>query len=663
MVAGRLDGLIGTVRRLAAVANHTARSDAQLLGAFRIHADEAAFEALVRRHGPMVLGTCRRILVRAQDAEDAFQATFLVLVRKAHTISRPELLGPWLHVVAGRIARKTRTLVARRHSREQQLMEADHPVTLDREPNHELTALLDDALHRLPERYRAALVLCELQGRSRQQAARALGVPEGTLSSRLARGRQLLAGLLQRRGMVLSAGAVTAVCADSRADAVPPALVRATVRAALAAAVANAALAPMALISDGVLNAMIRKPVLMLTLVLGLLLLGTTLVPRPEAAEPAGVKPVAGAAPAGKEKTPARKPSVIILWMGGGPSQMDTFDLKPGQANGGPFREIKTTVKEIRISEHLPKLAKHMKDMVLIRGMSHREGDHARGTHLMLTGYPVQKGVQYATLAEVLAKELGGDKSVVPNYVRMPSPPILFRPAIGSLGKRYRPLHVVDAPDGVQIPEEGLFMDMADKEAEAWHKTMTEAVDLTTEKDAVRQAYGDDRFGTHCLLARRLVERNVPVVEIALGGWDTHGDNFAIVEKQSAVLDAGWSALMADLKERKLLDSTLIVWMGEFGRTPRINAQKGRDHWPSSFTVVLAGGGIKGGQVIGKTAPDGVGITERAVSVPELHATIYRTVGVNRTRRYPSSVEGVTIPIVDGPTEPIGEIVPPVPTK
>jgi RNA polymerase sigma factor (sigma-70 family) len=657
MAVGGLNRVIGLVRRIAA-SSHATLSDAQLLNAFRAAADEAAFEALVRRHGAMVLGTCRRILAQPQDVDDAFQATFLVLVRKAHSIRQPELLGPWLHAVACRTARKARALLMRRRHRERPITDLDHPATFDREPVHDVRAWLDDALNRLPERYRAALILCELQGRSRQQAADALGVPEGTLSSRLARGRQMLSQLLSRRGGVLSTAALTALAADGPTNAAPPSLVRATVRAALATTVADAVLGPMNFLTQGAAKAMLStKSQLMLACVLGLLL-GAVFFPRSGTAEQASEGLPAPVLPVRPDKEPPRKPSVIILWMQGGPSQMDTFDLKPGQVNGGPFKDIATAAPGIRISEHLPKLARHLKDMVLIRGMSHREGDHARGTHLMLTGREVQPGVRFATLAELLGKELGGNKATVPNYVRMPPTPFPVRLDFGILGKRFAPLSLFDVPGGVRVPEEGMFMDMADKEAEAWHKTATEAVDLSKEKEAVRNAYGDDRFGTHCLVARRLVERRVPVVEITLGGWDTHGDNFTIVQKRSAILDAGWSALMTDLKERKLLDSTLIVWMGEFGRTPRINAQQGRDHWPSSFTVVLAGGGIKGGQAIGKTRDDGVGVVERAVSVPELYATIYAAVGVDLRRRYPSGVEGVTIPIVDGPAEPIREVVP-----
>jgi RNA polymerase sigma factor (sigma-70 family) len=660
-----LQGVIGQLRHIAAASGHVPMTDEQLLNAFRAGADDAAFEVLVRRHGPMVLGTCRRIVGTAQDAEDAFQAVFLILARKAHTIDRPDLLGPWLYVVACRTARKARALLARRRGRERPLTERDDPVTTDCDPCGDLRAVLDEALEGLPATYRSAVVLCELQGRSRQQAACALGVPEGTVSSRLARGKQLLAKVLRRRGLVLSATTVTGLLAQCRTDAnVPAALVRSTAALGVAIAAGQAALllvsAPVALLTEGVLNTMTStKLKIVLGVFIALALCAGALFPRSGGVQQVSQaqQPVVKSVVLDKEAAP-RKPSVILLWMGGGPSQMDTFDLKPGQANGGPFRAIDTAVKGIRISEHLPKLAKHMKEMVLIRSVTHREGDHARATHLMTTGYAPQQGAQHATIAEVLAKELGGDKSTVPTFVRPASGPFLFRPAVGMLGKRYLPLRIFGGPQGLQLPEEGMFMDMAGAQAEAWHKAMTKAIDLSAEKESVRKAYGEHAFGTHCLLARRLVEVGVSVVEIELGGWDTHGNNFAIVEKQSAILDAGWSALMADLKERKLLDTTLIIWMGEFGRTPRINANQGRDHWPMSFTVVLAGGGIKGGQVVGQTNADGAGVANRPVTVPGLYATIYEAVGVNRKARYPSAVEGVNIPIIDGPAEPIGEILP-----
>jgi RNA polymerase sigma factor (sigma-70 family) len=655
MVAGQLHGLIGRLRFLAET-SADAIADGQLLEAFCVRSDEAAFETLVRRHGPMVLGTCRRILPMPHDADDAFQATFLVLVRKAHTLGRRDLIGPWLHVVACRTARKLRANLARRHRRERPLTDLDYPVTIDREPNSDLRAVLDEALDHLPQKYREAMILCELEGHSRQEAAEALGLPQGTLSSRLARGRQLLARILERRGVALSAGALAGALAHTRAEAaLSPALIHATVREAV---VAKAALAPALMLTQGVLHTMTpTKLKTIVALLIGCAFLAATMFPRPGAAEQAGEASQAVVQSKGPYRATPRKHSVILLWMSGGPSQMDTFDLKPGQATGGPFKEINTNVKGIRISEYLPKLARHMDKMVLIRGMTHREGDHNRATHLMLTGYQHQQGMQYAGIGTVLARELGDLKAKVPNYVRTSQPPFTVLPGSAAFDVRYAPV-ILGFGDGLQVPNLASIESVDKEQAEAWSTALTEAVDLSKEKDLIRAAYGNHRFGEQCLIARRLIERRVPVVDITLGGWDTHGNNFGAVAKLSAVLDSGWSALMADLKDRKLLDTTLIVWMGEFGRTPRINQNLGRDHFPQSFTVVLAGGGIKGGQVIGKTNADGAGVAEQEVTVPELYATIYQAVGVDRKTRYPSVFKDVTIPIIDGPADPIAEVLP-----
>jgi len=186
-------------------------------------------------------------------------------------------------------------------------------------------------------------------------------------------------------------------------------------------------------------------------------------------------------------------------------------------------------------------------------------------------------------------------------------------------------------------------------------QAVEKAFDLAEEKPEVKNAYGPSQFGQACLLARRLVERNVPVVEITMGGWDTHQNNFDLVQKRSIELDFAWSALLKDLETRKRLETTLIVWMGEFGRTPRINVNNGRDHWPFSFSVVLAGGRIKGGQVIGKTSPDGLKITERPVSPPELLATIYRAVGIDPTKEYKSNTDQ-KVPLVEKGAKALKEV-------
>jgi len=162
---------------------------------------------------------------------------------------------------------------------------------------------------------------------------------------------------------------------------------------------------------------------------------------------------------------------------------------------------------------------------------------------------------------------------------------------------------------------------------------------LEEEKDKLRDTYGRGLFGQGCLLARRLVERGVPFVEVTIDGWDTHADNFDRVKGLSTTVDVAFSALLTDLKERGLLESTLVVCMGEFGRTPKINGGKGRDHWPASWATVLAGGGIKGGQVVGKTSADGTSVEDRPVRVPDLLATVCKAIGVDHTKQNLSNVD------------------------
>jgi hypothetical protein len=387
---------------------------------------------------------------------------------------------------------------------------------------------------------------------------------------------------------------------------------------------------------------------------------------------------------------PAAKRACILLWMNGGPSQTDTFDLKPGHANGGPYKEIATSVPGIKISEHLPKLAQMADHMAIIRSMSTKEGDHGRATFLVRNGYLPQPPVRYPTLGSLVAKELGDPQAELPNFVSI-SPyrnlnPDAYSP--GFLGSQFAPLLVgearpgadgesdgddygltvsdIDAPAGVSTemvsarlgilnslndrfignhpdaPAVG-YRTAYDRAVRLMRSPAAKAFDLDQEEAAVRDAYGRNRFGQGCLMARRLVERGVPFVEVTMGGdnglgWDTHSDNFETVKQLSGMLDPAWAALMRELKERGLLESTLIVWMGEFGRTPQINGNKGRDHFPAAWSTVLAGGGIRGGQVVGRTSDDGMKVEERAVTVPDLLATAFRALGVDPAKQNVSNV-------------------------
>lgn len=394
----------------------------------------------------------------------------------------------------------------------------------------------------------------------------------------------------------------------------------------------------------------------------------------------------------------------ILLWMSGGPSQIDTFDLKPGHVNGGPFREIATSVPGVRISEHLHKLAKQMERLAILRGLSTKEGDHGRGTYLMHTGHVPGGPIRHPTIGSSLSKHLADAEVDIPAYVSV-APYLQFNATgAGFLGAAHAPLTVgavrgyrpepQQAQEGfasLQVDDvqpspiyrgrerqrhallESLQEDFSarhpDSPAVRAHRTIYERADrflnggavsafnLDDEPRPLREAYGRGRFGQGCLLARRLIEKGVAFVEVSLGydsgdnqGWDTHSDNFNRVKSLSAQLDAGWSTLMTDLADRGLLDSTTILWMGEFGRTPAINRNGpngGRDHFTDAWTAVLAGGGIKGGQAYGKTSVDGQEVVEGKIDIGDLLATFAAAAGVPPTTENTSEL-GRPIKVAEG---------------
>jgi hypothetical protein len=409
---------------------------------------------------------------------------------------------------------------------------------------------------------------------------------------------------------------------------------------------------------------------------------------------------------------PDRRRACILLWMPGGPSQTDTFDLKPGHANGGPVKAIDTSVPGLQISEHFPKLAPHMNHCAIIRSMSTQEGDHARATYLMRTGYQPTGPIQYPAMGSLLSKELARDDAELPNYISI-APYRFFSPRAygpGFLGPVHSPLVVgalrfgpraaaagayggsldvenLELPSGIDVEQADARLKLLSGIEEGFraerpglptnsHKTAYEAAvrmmrseavkafSLDDEPAEMRERYGKNQFGQGCLLARRLVERGVPFVEVSLNGvnnqmgigWDSHQNNFDAVKALCGVLDPAWSTLMEDLKSRGLLETTTIVWMGEFGRTPKINPNAGRDHFPSAWSTVLAGGGVKGGQVIGKTSADGMNVEERPVAVADLMATIIGALGLDPQKQNISNV-GRPIRLADPQAKKITEVI------
>ena len=415
------------------------------------------------------------------------------------------------------------------------------------------------------------------------------------------------------------------------------------------------------------------------------------------AAAGAGWLPALAARAAGD---PERKRACIVLWMAGGPTQTDTFDPKPDHANGGPFKAIETAATGVRVGEHLPFVAKQMKHLAVVRSMATKEGDHGRATLHLRTGNLPQGGIDFPVFGSLVSNERAKPDDDLPGYVSV-SPRGFGSAALsaGFLGSRHSPLVVGNTGGGefagelggseLRVENLGLPAGVSERRADERRTLLEEteadflksrpgaatdshrsayqravrlmkesaakAFDLSDEKPATRDKYGRTRFGQGCLLARRLVERGVPFVEVSLGGWDTHDNNFAQVKNLCGTLDPAWAALMSDLKERGLLDTTTVVWMGEFGRTPGINPRNGRDHYPNAWSVVLGGGGIKGGQAVGKTGKDGMSVEERPVGVPDLLATVCRAIGVDPTKQNMSNVNR-PIRVVDPAGKPVAEV-------
>jgi hypothetical protein len=366
----------------------------------------------------------------------------------------------------------------------------------------------------------------------------------------------------------------------------------------------------------------------------------------------------------------------ILLWMGGGPSQFETFSPKPGHENGGETKAISTHVPGIQIADTLPHLAGIADELAIVRSMTSKEGSHPRASFLLHHGYLPMGGVKFPTLGSNVAHQIGEAAFDLPSFVRIggrrndaggggflgvdydpfvlqnaEKPPENTEPA--TRDERYtRRLNLLDRLEADFGAVEGADI-VADhgklirKSSDMILSPRMDAFDLSREAEAMRDAYGRTQFGAGCLLARRLVEAGVTFVEVNLEGWDTHEDNFNRTAARNQTIDQPMAQLIADLRARGMLQRTLVIWMGEFGRTPRINARAGRDHYPRAFNIVLAGGGVRGGQVIGETDAAGVEVTDRPITVPDLFRTVYTTLGIDADHENMSRI-GRPIKLVDG---------------
>lgn len=382
---------------------------------------------------------------------------------------------------------------------------------------------------------------------------------------------------------------------------------------------------------------------------------------------------------AATEASATKPKSVILLWLNGGPATIDLWDLKPGHEHGGPFREIATNVPGTRISEHLPKLASMASDFSIVRSMATREGDHSRARVVGATGYTPQGAIKFPSVGSLVAHEFEDPRLDIPSYVHIGGQPAISNG--GFLGPKFAPfvvdgeaqrfnattqpanLSVNDLTPSLEITSNEQVMRLqllaelrglssmasgssvvdsidsaTDRALRLMRPDAASAFDLEQEDRALREAYGAGTFGQGCLMARRLVERGVRCVEVSLDGWDTHSNNFETVKGLSQQLDHGFATLLSDLSQRGMLEDTLVVCQGEFGRTPKINGQAGRDHWPSSWAVAIAGAAIQGGRVVGSTSDDGVQVESNPTSTCDLMATLFQGIGLDPRKQNMSNV-------------------------
>jgi hypothetical protein len=365
-------------------------------------------------------------------------------------------------------------------------------------------------------------------------------------------------------------------------------------------------------------------------------------------------------------ETKAAVKNVIYLFMEGGQSQLDTWDPKDGDV-AGPTKKIRTSAEGLFVSEYLPLTAKQMHHGTVIRSLASTQGAHAQGYYFMHTSYQMRGTIKHPSLGAWLThfREAGNPSLPSSVYIGNSS----NHPGEGFLPPQLSPFLVSNPDNGLQNirPQDGLTVeslntrlqfaqqfgntfraafphrnvraqaDMYDGAMRLMKSADLVAFDLSREDDELRKAYGKDSFGQGCLLARRLVEHGVRFVEVGLNGWDTHINNFSSMSGLCQQLDQGLATLIADLSNRGLLEETLVVVATEFGRTPHINVNQGRDHYPQAFSAAMFGGGVKGGFAFGATDKTGSEIIERRVSVPDLNATIAHALGLPLEQKVISS--------------------------
>lgn len=378
-----------------------------------------------------------------------------------------------------------------------------------------------------------------------------------------------------------------------------------------------------------------------------------------------------------------RGKSMILLWMDGGPSQFDTFNPKPGSPNQGPAQPIATNVAGVHFADFWPQTAQIADKLAVIRSMRTPEAEHDRAIIHVRTGFRINPAIRYPTFGSTIAREREDVEFDLPSFVRIGKPRIKTRDVdAGIIGVRYASFNVDKAgelpPNTRATVPEAVFRrrlelagkfdaefaaaggsrevsdkrDIYDRTTRFVLSPRLDTFDLERESPTLRDAYGRTNFGQGCLLARRLVEQGVSFVEVIStgdrndAGWDTHNNGFRDTPYLCAEADPAFATLVTDLEQRGKLDDTLVVWMGEFGRTPKLKADGGRDHYSKGWVMALAGGGVRPGQVIGATDPDGIDVTERPIGVPDFYMSVCQILGIDAHKEYHTS-DGRPIKLVD----------------
>jgi hypothetical protein len=372
--------------------------------------------------------------------------------------------------------------------------------------------------------------------------------------------------------------------------------------------------------------------------------------------------------PAAAAQAARGKKSCILLWMNGGCSQFETFDMKPGRPTGGPFRPIATNLPGVQVCELLPKMSRQMDKVAVIRSMRTSQVDHPGGIYLMHTGYGPSANIRYPEFGAVIAKYHGQEGADLPSFIKVFSQ---SSAGAGFLGPAYQPLSLgseatlppftvsnrdpaidqrrtelrnfVEELYARDHPAETTRMHQEAFAAARRLQRAQQVFDISGEWDKYRDLYGDSIFGRRCLLARRLVEAGVAFVEISQSSYDSHADNAAAHKGLLPPMEHAWAGLLEDLHQRGRLNDTLVVWMGEIGRTPSINNRAGRDHYVRAWSTALAGGGIKGGVVYGATDQDGKEVKDNPVTEGDFFATIYQTLGINPKKEHYNGLRPIPV--------------------